>query len=148
MRDIFNVNPLISEMLSSAAGSVIALVILWGIYRLVRQFLDKLMVMGKEFIEAQQSQATSMSGLTGAITQVVSRDDKSHQELRILLKVISGEVRGIRENAQSIPDIKNKVAEIDHIKNKMEDLDDIKAKVDDIPFLKESLRQLNLKGDS
>ncbi len=97
MGSLVNMNEVWAELLTQAPGLVIALLILIGLYRLLSKF-------GTIFVETQQeqaksmaSQATSMTGLTSSIGDFIRRDNTGHKETMILLKVVRGEIRELRE---------------------------------------------------
>ena len=93
MTSFINMNEVWAELLIQAPGLILALLMLWGLYRLLRDF-------GIDFIQAQKDQAVSMSsqaksmtGLTRSIGEFIQRDNGDHAEMRILMKlsVSSGE---------------------------------------------------------
>lgn len=86
MGSFINMNEVWAKLVVQAPGLIIALVILLGLYKLMRDF-------GLEFIKAQQdqakslaSQATAMTGLTNSIGEFIMRDNGDHSEMRILMK--------------------------------------------------------------
>lgn len=80
---------IVRALVDAGSGAVIALVMLVGLYRIVRG-------MGGSFIEAQRrqaealgAQAQSVAGLTMAIQDFVKSDNTEHREMLLLLKLIT-----------------------------------------------------------
>jgi hypothetical protein len=89
-------------------GLLIALVMLYGLYRLILYLIKKIYCLGKEVgvnivtaVEksagALNLQAQSMDKLTNSIQGYVGRDETEHREIILLLKVISNKVNRIEE---------------------------------------------------
>ena len=75
--------------INAGAGSLIALVILVGLFRIARG-------LGVKFIEAQHrqaealgAQAQSVAGLTSSIQEFVTADNTEHREMLVLLRFIA-----------------------------------------------------------
>lgn len=97
MTNLITMNEVWAELMVQAPGLVIALIILLGLYKLLSKF-------GTTFVESQQeqaksmaSQATSMTGLTSSIGEFIRRDNTGHRATMILLKVMRGEIKELRE---------------------------------------------------
>lgn len=100
MGNIVSLNPLYMQAVSSAAGTVIALFILWGIFRIINKFLTKILELGEKFIVAQQAQAASqgaqaqtMATLTAALQESTGKDNSEHREIILTLSMIAKDVR-------------------------------------------------------
>lgn len=89
-------------------GLLLALVMLYGAYRLILYLIKKIYCLGKEVgmnivtaVEksagALNLQAQSMDKLTNSILGYVGRDETEHREIILLLKFISGEIERIKE---------------------------------------------------
>ena len=76
-------------------GMLIALVMLYGLYRVILKIFDKP-------TQALMNQAQSMDRLTSSIQDYVSRDSNEHQEIIILQKVIRRELKETREDLTDI----------------------------------------------
>ena len=89
-------------------GLLIALVMLYGLYRLIFYFIKKLYCLAQEVgvsivtaveksATALNLQAQSMDKLNNSIQGYVGRDETEHKEIILLLKVISNKVNRIEE---------------------------------------------------
>jgi hypothetical protein len=99
-------------------GIIIALFMLYGLYRLIKGVglkivgaLEKPAEALTQQAEALTKQSTSMDRLTGSIQEYVHRDTNEHQEIIILQKVIREELKGIRIQSDKI---EQHLGEINH----------------------------------
>ncbi|MDA8155910.1 MAG: hypothetical protein M0Z52_05595 [Actinomycetota bacterium] len=93
---------IVQALINAGGGLLIALVILFGLYRLANRF-------GGRFIAAQQAQAealgaqaqslarqaVSMEDLKECINSLISRDNSEHREMLVLLKYIAQQHRDL-----------------------------------------------------
>lgn len=91
-------------------GAVIAVLIIFALFKLGQKAIGTTKELGLEFIRAQQEQAQamgrqaqSMEGLKDSIEGFVHRDNSEHREMLVLLKYI----------AQSQPEVMRAVKEHD-----------------------------------
>ncbi len=97
---------IVRALIDAGAGATIALVMLVGLYRIVRG-------LGAQFIEAQHrqaealgAQAQSVAGLTTSVRDFVKADNTEHREMLLLLRFIAQRQRSFEE------------VRIEHIKRK------------------------------
>lgn len=99
-----------SELLKSMTfwgpGAVLALAIIWALYKLADKH-------GGAFIAAQQAQATalaaqaqSMEGLKTSIQSFVAKDNGEHREMLVLLKYIAQHQQEMEEVRREHADMK------------------------------------------
>lgn len=88
---------LIKALLDAGVGTLIALFILAGLYRIAGR-------LGARFIEAQQSQAEalgaqaqSLEGLTRSVQDFVVKDNSEHREMLVLLRYIAQQQNSFEE---------------------------------------------------
>lgn len=103
-------------------GLLIALIMLFGLYKLLLRLGEKvgLKILGalEKPAEALSKQASSMDRLTTSIQNYVGRDGNEHQEIIILQKVIRQELKGVREQSSRI---ENQLEEIKDGRSKIRD---------------------------
>ena len=89
-------------------GLLIALIMLYGLYRLLLRLGEKVGIKILGALEkpatALNLQAEAMDRLTGSIKDYVGRDTNEHQEIIILQKVIREELRVNRANLSDLSD--------------------------------------------
>ncbi len=100
-------------------GAVIAGLLILALYRLASNFLTGFLAIGKDFIAAQNAQASSLAkmaqgteGLRDSINGFVSRDNQEHREMILLLKYTRGEIGQMKESFETI---------VRHIREKIDD---------------------------
>ena len=76
-------------LINAGVGAALALIMLVGIYRIVRG-------LGSRFIEAEQkqaealgAQAQAMAGLTASVREFVRADNTEHREMLVLLRFMA-----------------------------------------------------------
>ena len=133
-------NEVWAKLVVQAPGLVIALVMLFGAYRLLAKY-------GAAFIESQKvqatalgSQAASMTSLTSSLSSFVMRDNGEHQEMVILIKLMKGEMFGIREKLVELPVIKEKLSELPEINQRLETIEGLTSDLSDAINCKEKTR--------
>jgi hypothetical protein len=84
-------------LVNAGTGSLIALLILVGLYRILR-------ALGQGFVEAQHrqaealgAQAQSVAGLTATIGDFVRTDNTEHREMLVLLRFIAQQQESFEE---------------------------------------------------
>ncbi len=97
---------IVRALIDAGAGATIALVILVGLYRIVRG-------LGVRFIEVQQhqaealgAQAQSVASFTSSVQDFMRADNTEHREMLVLLRFIAQRQRSFEE------------VRIEHIKRK------------------------------
>ena len=87
----------IEALLNAGAGSLIALFMMLGVYRIVNG-------LGARFIEAEQrqaealgAQAQAMAGLSSSVSEFMSKDNSEHREMLVLLRFIAQQQRDFEE---------------------------------------------------
>lgn len=87
----------IKALVDAGVGSLMALLILLGLYRMAGR-------LGGKFIDAQNSQAealgaqaNSLHGLTKSIQDFVLRDNSEHREMLVLLRYIAQQQQAFEE---------------------------------------------------
>lgn len=78
-------------------GMVLAIIILYGLYRLANTVGIKIVAVFKEQSCSIAAQAQSMENLSRSIEQFCQRDNTEHREMIILLKVIASRLEHIEE---------------------------------------------------
>jgi DNA-binding MarR family transcriptional regulator len=88
---------LTKALVDAGVGTLIALLVLGGLYRMAGR-------LGGKFIEAQQSQAEalgaqaqSMEGLTRRLGDYVTRDNSEHREMLVLLRYMAQQQKSFEE---------------------------------------------------
>jgi hypothetical protein len=88
---------LVKALINAGVGSVIAALILVGLYRIVSG-------LGGKFIEAQQgqaealgAQAATMKSLTCSIQDFITKDNTEHREMLVLLRFIAQQQKELDE---------------------------------------------------
>lgn len=88
---------LTKALLDAGVGTLIALLVLGGLYRMAGR-------LGTRFIEAQQSQAEalgaqaqSLEGLTRRVGDFVARDNSEHREMLVLLRYMAQQHKTFEE---------------------------------------------------
>ncbi len=89
----------VKALLFWGPGVVIAALIIWVLYKIAMRLVSGFMALGAEFINAQKAQAESLAkmaqgteGLRESIDGFVTRDNKDHREMMILLKCVIGKL--------------------------------------------------------
>ena len=77
-------------------GMLIAALVLYGLYRLVKSVGLKIVMALEKPASALSQQAESLDRLTRSIQEYVTRDQTDHHEIIILQKVILGEIKNLR----------------------------------------------------
>jgi len=94
-------------------GLLIALIMLYGLYRLLLGLGEKvgIKILGalEKPTDALSQQAASMDRLTMSIKDYVGRDTNEHQEIIILQKVIRHELRETRGNLEDLKEQSNRI---------------------------------------
>jgi type I site-specific restriction endonuclease len=93
---------LIQSAIDHGPGMVIAVIILYGLYKLFKEVGLKIADSAKQMADSVNRQTDSMKRLGDTIENYVSRDQHEHQEIIILQKVIRQELRAIREQSERI----------------------------------------------
>lgn len=83
-------------------GLILALVVLFGVFKFSQGMGIKLVSALDKPTGALKQQAQSMDRLTASIQEYVHRDFNEHQEIIILQKVIREELKGIRDQSGRI----------------------------------------------
>lgn len=88
---------LMEALLNAGAGSLIALMMVLGLYRIVRG-------LGVRFIEAEQrqaealgAQAQALAGLSSSVSEFMNRDNSEHREMLVLLRFMAQQQRDFQE---------------------------------------------------
>jgi hypothetical protein len=76
---------------------ILAVLMLYGLYRLVRGVGMKVVGAMEKPAEALNKQAQSMDKLTNSIQEYVGRDQTEHKEIILLLKVVASKINRIEE---------------------------------------------------
>jgi hypothetical protein len=100
-----------STLLDSGPGYILALVMLYGLYRIVRSVGMKIVTALEKPTAALTTQANSMDRLTTCLQEYVARDTSEHREMIILLKLISTRLNTVEERKQSVGSKKRKIPE-------------------------------------
>jgi len=84
-------------LINAGVGSTFALIMMVGIYRIVRG-------LGTSFIKAQQrqaealgAQAQAMGGLTSSVREFMRADNSEHREMLVLLRFIAQQQKELEE---------------------------------------------------
>jgi len=85
-----------SNAIKWGPGLLIALVMLYGLYRLIHSIGLKIVGALEKPTAALMMQANSMDKLTGSIQAFVGRDQSEHREIIILQKVILQQIENLR----------------------------------------------------
>lgn len=88
---------LIQSAIDHGPGMIIALIILYGLYKLFKDVGLKIAGSAKQMADAVNVQTESMKRLGSSVEEYVSRDQMEHKEMILLLKVISSKVSRIEE---------------------------------------------------
>ncbi len=88
---------LIQSAIDHGPGMVIAIVILFGLYKLFKDVGLKIADSARQMANAVNTQTDSMKRLGTSVEDYVSRDQTEHKEMIILLKVISGKINRIED---------------------------------------------------
>jgi hypothetical protein len=91
-----------SSLIDWGPGMVIAALMLYGLYRLIKGTGLKIVAALEKPAEALTQQAQSMDRLTHSIQDYVYRDSNEHLEIIILQKVIRDEIKEIRNQSERI----------------------------------------------
>jgi len=92
-----NINQLWVALINAGVGAFIAVIILVGIYKLAGRFTEQFIEAQNKQAEALGAQAQSMAGLSTAIRETLQRDTAEHREILIMLKVLVGEFKAVKE---------------------------------------------------
>lgn len=76
-------------LIEAGTGALIALVLLVGLYRLMRGLGEKFIDAQRRQAEALGAQAQSVAGLTASIQGFMSNDNTEHREMLVLLRFIA-----------------------------------------------------------
>lgn len=91
------VTKFIDSIIDHGPGMVLAIVILFGIYKLFRLLGLRFVSSMEDQAKALTVQADSMKNLTQSLQQYMGRDQLEHKEIIILQKVILEEIKKVRE---------------------------------------------------
>jgi hypothetical protein len=96
-------NRLVGCSIEWGPGMIIAALMLFGIYRIVRDVALKFVDVGVKIVaalekpaQALQLQAQSMEKLTNSLDDYVCRDRSEHREIMMLQKVILDRIEGLK----------------------------------------------------
>jgi uncharacterized protein HemX len=88
---------LLRALINAGVGAAFAVLMMVGLYRIVRG-------LGASFIEAQQrqaealgAQAQAMGGLTSSVREFMSADNSEHREMLVLLRFIAQQQKELEE---------------------------------------------------
>ena len=88
---------LMKALINAGVGAMLAIMMLVGMYRIVRG-------LGSRFIDAEQkqaealgAQAQALAGLTASVREYVRVDNSEHREMLVLLRFIAQEQRELEE---------------------------------------------------
>lgn len=87
----------IESIIDHGPGMVLAIIILYGIYKLFRLLGLRFVSSMEDQAKALTVQADSMKNLTQSLQQYMGRDQLEHKEIIILQKVILEEIKKVRE---------------------------------------------------
>jgi hypothetical protein len=85
-----------SSLIDWGPGMLIAALMLYGLYRLVKGIGLKIVAALEKPAEALTQQAQSMDRLTTSLDQFVTRDQIEHREIIILQKVILDRIENLK----------------------------------------------------
>jgi hypothetical protein len=84
-------------LMNAGVGAFIAMVILTGLYRIVRGLGEKFIEAQHRQAEAQGAQAQSLAGLTASIREATGKDNTEHREMLTLLRFIAQRQQSFEE---------------------------------------------------
>ncbi len=87
----------VRALIDAGTGSLIALLMLVGLYRIARDLGGKFIDAQHRQAEALGAQARSVAGLTGSVRDFVRTDSTEHREMLVLLKFIAQRQRSFEE---------------------------------------------------
>ena len=97
-----------TSILESGPGYILALIMLYGLYRIIRGVGMKIVGALDKPTAALTTQANSMDRLTGSIQEYVARDRSEHREMIILLKVNAERLNNVAERIEEMKDDRDK----------------------------------------
>lgn len=88
---------MMDALVNAGAGSLIAVFMTVGAYRLLSSLGGKFIEAEQKQAEALGSQAQAMCGLTASVREFMDRDSGEHREMLVLLRFLAQQQRDMEE---------------------------------------------------